>query len=137
MWRAFFNTLKVKELRNRLLFTALIIVLVRFASNIPCPGVDPAALEKFIRDVSASGSSSGGFMALIDLFSGGALAHFALGALGIMPYITASIIMQMLVPVLPALEKMQREGQEFKVKRLSRSWELLERSSHTFKNFRA
>ena len=107
MWRAFLNTLKVKELRNRLLFTALIIILVRFASNIPCPGVDPAALERFIREVSSSSGS--GFMALIDLFSGGALAHFALGALGIMPYITASIIMQLLVPVLPQLEKMQRE----------------------------
>ncbi len=111
MWRAFYNTLKVKELRNRLLFTALIIVIVRFASYIPCPGVDPAALENFIREVSASSSGSGGFMALIDLFSGGALAHFALGALGIMPYITASIIMQLLVPVIPQLEKMQREGE--------------------------
>lgn len=109
MWRAFLNILKVKELRNRLLFTALIIILVRFASNIPCPGVDPAALERFIREVSSSSGS--GFMALIDLFSGGALAHFALGALGIMPYITASIIMQLLVPVLPQLEKMQREGE--------------------------
>ena len=109
MLTAFLNTLKVKELRNRLLFTALIIVLVRFASNIPCPGVDPAALEKFITEVTAN--SSGGFMALIDLFSGGALAHFALGALGIMPYITASIIIQLLVPVLPQLEKMQREGE--------------------------
>ena len=109
MWRAFLNVLKVKELRNRLLFTALIIILVRFASNIPCPGVDPAALERFIREVSSSSGS--GFMALIDLFSGGALAHFALGALGIMPYITASIIMQLLVPVLPQLEKMQREGE--------------------------
>jgi len=111
MWRAFINILKVKELRTRLLFTALIIVLVRFASNIPCPGVDPAALAKFIREISAANSSSGGFMALIDIFSGGALAHFALGALGIMPYITASIIMQMMVPVLPVLEKMQREGE--------------------------
>ncbi len=109
MWKAFLNCLKVKELRNRLVFTILIIVLVRFASNIPCPGVDPAALERFIQEVSTS--SAGGFMALVDLFSGGALAHFALGALGIMPYITASIIMQLLVPVLPALEKMQREGE--------------------------
>ena len=111
MWRAFYNTLKVKELRNRLLFTALIIVIVRFASNIPCPGVDPAALKKFIGDIAASSKGSEGFMALIDLFSGGALAHFALGALGIMPYITASIIMQLLVPVIPQLEKMQREGE--------------------------
>ena len=67
MLTAFLNTLKVKELRNRLLFTALIIVLVRFASNIPCPGVDPAALEKFITEVTAN--SSGGFMALLAVTS--------------------------------------------------------------------
>ncbi len=108
MFAAFLNLWKVKELRNRLLFTALIIVLVRVASNIPCPGVDPAALEEYIKMVS--GSASGGFMAMIDLFSGGALAHFALGALGIMPYITASIIMQLLVPCIPMLEKTAREG---------------------------
>lgn len=111
MWRAFLNVLKVKELRTRLMFTALIIVLVRFSSNIPCPGVDPAALAKFIKEISASNATAEGLMAMIDLFSGGALAQFALGALGIMPYITASIIMQLLVPVLPALEKMQREGE--------------------------
>ena len=111
MWRAFINILKVKELRSRLLFTALIIVLVRVASNIPCPGINPAALERFIKDVTQSSGSEGGFVQLIDLFSGGALAHFALGALGIMPYITASIILQLLVPVIPQLEKMQREGE--------------------------
>jgi preprotein translocase subunit SecY len=99
----------VKELKNRLLFTALIIVLVRVASNIPCPGVDPAALENYLG--SLSGDSSGGVMAMIDLFSGGALTNFALGALGIMPYITASIILQLLVPVIPTLEKMSREGE--------------------------
>ena len=98
MWRAFLNALKVKDLRNRLLFTALIIVLVRFASSIPCPGVDPTALKEFIKSVTASSQSSGGVMAMIDLFSGGAMTHFALGALGIMPYITASIVMQLLVP---------------------------------------
>ena len=113
MWRAFLNVFKVKELRNRLLFTALIIVLVRFASSIPCPGVDPAALEKFVQNLA---SKSGGVMSMIDLFSGGALTHFALGALGIMPYITASIIMQLLVPVLPQLEKIQREGESGRAK---------------------
>ena len=97
MWRALLNAWKVKELRNRLLFTALIIVLVRFASSIPCPGVNPAALADFIDSVTKN-SSGGGVMAMVDLFSGGAMTHFALGALGIMPYITASIIMQLLVP---------------------------------------
>ncbi|MBO5822532.1 MAG: preprotein translocase subunit SecY [Lentisphaeria bacterium] len=111
MWRALLNAWKVKELRNRLLFTALIIVLVRFASWIPCPGVNPAALEEFISRVTESSRSSGGVMAAIDLFSGGAITHFALGALGIMPYITASIILQLLMPVIPALEKLQREGE--------------------------
>lgn len=112
MWRAFYNTLKVKELRNRLLFTAMIIVIVRVASTIPCPGVDMKALDAFFETLrSQNKDGSGGLMAMIDLFSGGALAHFALGALGIMPYITASIIMQLLVPVLPQLEKMQREGE--------------------------
>ena len=110
MWRALVNAWKVKELRNRLLFTALIIVLVRFASSIPCPGVNPTALGNFIRDVTA-GSNSGGVLGMIDLFSGGAMTHFALGALGIMPYITASIILQLLMPVIPALERLQREGE--------------------------
>lgn len=111
MFSAFKNIFMIKELRNRLLFTALIIVLVRFASNIPCPGVNPAALREFIGSMKQTSSGSGGIMDMIDLFSGGALGHFALGALGIMPYITASIIMQLLVPVLPSLEKIQREGE--------------------------
>ena len=114
MLRAFLNVFKVKELRTRLLFTALIIILVRFASSIPCPGVDPAALEKFSQSMAAK--NAGGVMGMIDVFSGGALTHFALGALGIMPYITASIIMQLLVPVLPQLEKIQREGESGRAK---------------------
>ena len=84
MLKAFLNVWGVKELRTRLLFTALIIVLVRFASSIPCPGVDPAALESYMSKL-ADNSGSGGLMSMIDLFSGGALEHFALGALGIMP----------------------------------------------------
>ena len=111
MWRAFLNAFKVKELRNRLLFTALIIVLVRVASSIPCPGVNPTALKNFIDSVTNTSENGGGVMAMIDLFSGGAMTHFALGALGIMPYITASIIMQLLVPVIPSLEKLQRDGE--------------------------
>ena len=110
MFAAFKNLWVVKELRNRLLFTALIIILVRVASNIPCPGVDPAALEDYLAQMAAKSGDANGLMAMIDLFSGGALAHFALGALGIMPYITASIILQLLVPVLPQLEKLSREG---------------------------
>jgi len=101
--------IKIKELRNRLLFTAGIIILVRFASNIPCPGVDPAALKAYFLLFSKD-SAGGMLMGMFDLFSGGALHQFALATLGIMPYITASIIMQLLVPVIPSLEKLQREG---------------------------
>ena len=123
MWRAFYNTLKVKELRNRLLFTALIIVIVRVASTIPCPGVDPKALDIFFETLrSQNKDGSGGLMAMIDLFSGGALAHFALGALGIMPYITASIIMQLMQGVVPKLSAWAKEGEtgQRKITRITR-----------------
>ncbi len=109
MFSAFLNMIKIKELRNRLLFTAGIIILVRFASNIPCPGVDPAALKAYFHLFSKD-TAGGMLMGMFDLFSGGALHQFALATLGIMPYITASIIMQLLVPVIPSLEKLQREG---------------------------
>ncbi|MDD3153314.1 MAG: preprotein translocase subunit SecY [Victivallaceae bacterium] len=110
MLSAFWNTLKVKEIRVRLLFTALIIVLVRFASNIPCPGVNSSALLEYTTKLREH-AGSGGIIDMLDLFSGGALENFALGALGIMPYITASIILQLLMPVLPSLEKIAREGE--------------------------
>ncbi len=110
MFKAFVNCFKVKELRTRILYTAGILVLCRIAANIPCPGVNTAALGDYFNDL-ASSSAAGGILNLVDLFSGGALQQFAIGALGIMPYISASIIMQLLVPVVPALEKLKREGE--------------------------
>jgi len=110
MIKAFFNAFKIKELRTRLLFTAGIIILVRVAANIPCPGVDPAALAEYFAKYG-SGGASGMFVSMFDMFSGGALQKFAIATLGIMPYISASIIMQLMVPVLPSLEKMSREGE--------------------------
>jgi len=110
MFAAFWNTLKIKELRNRLLFTAGIIVLIRVAANIPCPGIDPVALSTYFDANFGNAASSGGLLGMVDLFSGGALLKFALATLGIMPYITSSIVMQLLTPVLPSLEKMSREG---------------------------
>jgi preprotein translocase subunit SecY len=109
MIKAFFNILKIKELRSRLLFTAGIIILVRMAANIPCPGVDPKALSEYFGSLSQTGGS--GMLGMVDLFTGGALQKFAIATLGIMPYITSSIIMQLLVPVVPSLEKLQREGE--------------------------
>ncbi|OGV52954.1 MAG: preprotein translocase subunit SecY [Lentisphaerae bacterium GWF2_52_8] len=107
MFSAFANSLKVKELRSRILFTAGVIVLCRVAANIPCPGVDPAALKGYFEQF---GGDVGMLMGMFDMFSGGALQQFAVATLGIMPYISASIIMQLLVPVLPQLEKLKREG---------------------------
>jgi preprotein translocase subunit SecY len=109
MFSAFFNSLKVKELRYRILFAAGIIVLCRIASTIPCPGVDPQALNLYVAEITKS--SGGGVFGMFDLFSGGALQKFAVATLGIMPYISASIIMTLLTPVLPALEKLQRQGE--------------------------
>ena len=109
MFAAFVNMLKIKELRAKLLFTAGIVVITRFAANIPCPGVDPKALKAYVAGLTESGKS-GQLMEMFDIFSGGALQNFAVATLGIMPYITASIIMQLLTPTVPTLEKLQREG---------------------------
>jgi preprotein translocase subunit SecY len=110
MLAAFANLFKIKELRGRIFFTAGIIVLVRIAANIPCPAVDPSALNEYFKEFTAA-SAGGMFMGMFDMFSGGALQKFAIATLGIMPYISASIIMQLLTPVIPALEKIQREGE--------------------------
>jgi len=109
MFSAFFNAFKIKELRGRILFTAAVIVLCRVAANIPCPGVDTGNLNEYFKQFSAD-SASGMFMGMFDIFSGGALQHFAVATLGIMPYISASIIMQLVIPVIPSLEKLVREG---------------------------
>ncbi|OGV50423.1 MAG: preprotein translocase subunit SecY [Lentisphaerae bacterium GWF2_44_16] len=109
MFSAFLNSIKIKELRGRILFTAGIIILDRLAANIPCPGVDPSALKQYFSQFG-QGSAEGMFMGMFDIFSGGALQQFAIATLGIMPYISASIIMQLLTPVLPSLEKLAREG---------------------------
>lgn len=116
MFSAFINAFKIKELRTRIFFTAGVIVLCRIAANIPCPGVDTANLTKYFARLTTENSAAGQFMGLFDIFSGGALQNFAIGALGIMPYISASIIMQLLVPVLAPLEKLQREGESGRAK---------------------
>jgi len=110
MFKAFLNAFKIKELRAKILFTAGIIIMERVAANIPCPGVDPKALTDYLHKIGGDDVNNT-FMGMMDIFSGGALGKFAIGTLGIMPYISASIIMQLLVPVIPALEKMVREGE--------------------------
>ena len=109
MLSAYGNSLKIPELRKRILFTLGMIALARLAANIPCPGIDTAKLEDLFSQMR--GGTGGGLLNMVDLFSGGALQKFAAAALGIMPYITASIVMQLLMPVIPALEKLRQEGE--------------------------
>ena len=109
MLSAFTNSFKIPELRQRILFTIALIFLCRLISVIPTPGVN-AALLRTMMDRMAMSSGDVGFMGLLDLFSGGALTQAAIGALGIMPSISASIILQLLTAVVPALERLAREG---------------------------
>jgi preprotein translocase subunit SecY len=99
------NAWRVPELRRRLLFTAGVLAVYRLGSWVPAPGVNESALK------SLFGGSSGGVLQLLNLFSGSALSRFSLFALGIMPYVTASIIFQVLAVVVPSLERLQKEGE--------------------------
>src|SRR5690242_1273865 len=101
------NVWRVPELRRRLLFTAGVLAVYRFGSWVPAPGVDQQAINQFF----TSGAGSGGALSLLNLFSGSALSRFSLFALGIMPYVTASIIFQVLAVVVPSLERLQKEGE--------------------------
>jgi preprotein translocase subunit SecY len=108
MVSAFLNTVKIPELRRRILFTLAVIVIVRLGAAITTPGVNQAVLQEWFR-TSLSGSSGGSVAALLNLFSGGALENCAVFSLGIMPYISASIMMQLLTAVIPRLGRLARE----------------------------
>jgi preprotein translocase subunit SecY len=97
------NAWRVPELRRRVLFTAAILAVYRLGSWIPAPGVDQDQLQSLF--------AGGGILQLLNLFSGSALSRFSLFALGIMPYVTASIILQLLTVVIPTLERLQKEGE--------------------------
>jgi preprotein translocase subunit SecY len=99
------NAWRVPELRRRVLFTAMILGFYRLGSWIPTPGVDPDAIESYFE------GQGGTILGLLNIFSGGALSQFALFALGIMPYVTASIILQLMTVVIPRLEQLQKEGE--------------------------
>jgi preprotein translocase subunit SecY len=109
MLSAFRNALKIPELRGKILFTVAIIAVYRLGSHMPVPGVDFNAVHDFLQNPGSQDAN--GAFTLINLFSGGALTQFALFALGIMPYITSSIIMQLLGVVIPRLEQLQKEGE--------------------------
>src|ERR1700749_2499426 len=98
------NAWRVPELRKRLLFTAGILAVYRFGSWVPAPGVNQAALTSFF-------GNQGGVLQLLNLFSGSALPRFSIFALGIMPYVTASIIFPGMAVVVPSLDRLQKEGE--------------------------
>ncbi|MBO7618465.1 MAG: preprotein translocase subunit SecY [Bacteroidales bacterium] len=99
------NIFKIEELRKRILFTVLIILVYRFGSFVVIPGVDPNQLSIIQR------SSEGGLLGLLNMFSGGAFGNASIFALGIMPYITASIIIQLLGMAVPYFQRLQKEGE--------------------------
>jgi preprotein translocase subunit SecY len=103
----FTNIFKIQELRERILFTAALLIVVRLGSHITIPGVDARILADYIRK-----SGEGTLFGLYDLFVGGAFSNAAVFALGIMPYISASIVIQLLGAVVPYFQKLQKEGED-------------------------
>jgi preprotein translocase subunit SecY len=105
MLQTILSALRSPDLRKKLLFTAFILAIYRFGSFVPVPGVDTAALQAAIEERGST------LLDFLNLFAGGALTRFAVFALGIMPYITASIILQLMTVVIPTLERLQKEGE--------------------------
>lgn len=103
MLQALLNAFRIPDLRNKLLFTLGLLVAFRFIAHVPMPGVNLAALERLFDENQ--------FVGFLDLFSGGALASFSIASMGVYPYITSSIIMQLLVPVIPRLTELSKEGE--------------------------
>ncbi len=109
MLSAFTNSLKIPELRQRIIFTIAMLFIARVGANIPLPGFDPSPIRDFFADVANTGAG-GGLLGLYNMFTGGALLNGAIFALGIMPYISASIIMQLMGAVFPTIARLQQEG---------------------------
>ena len=99
------NIFKIPELKNRVLFTLILLAVYRIGAHIPTPGINCEELSKFLLE------RGGAMMGFFDMFSGGALSRVTIFALGIMPYISASIIFQLLTVVIPALGRLAKEGE--------------------------
>src|ERR1700735_3930276 len=109
MLTAFLQAFRTPDLRKKLLFTLFIIAVFRLGCSLPTPGISEKAVNACLNVASTSGSA--GLFQLVNLFSGGSLLKLTVFALGIMPYITASIILQLLAVVIPRLETLRQEGQ--------------------------
>lgn len=101
--QAAIDSIRISDLRGKILFTLALLTIYRFIAHVPIPGVDTALLDQQFRDDQLLG--------FLDLFSGGALRRLSVAALGVYPYITASIVMQLLTPVVPRLQQLSREGE--------------------------
>lgn len=108
MFNSISNIFKIPDLKKKILFTALILIIYRLGSFVPVPGINSSALKEFLAGAGASGN----MFSMFDLFVGGNLQRASIFALGIMPYITTSIVIQLLGSVVPALEKLRKEGAE-------------------------
>ncbi|HWA84600.1 MAG TPA: preprotein translocase subunit SecY [Opitutus sp.] len=108
MFSAFTNSLKIPELRSRIFYTLALLFVARVGAHIPLPGIDTHPLQRFFQDQTASGG--GALVGLYNMFTGGALVKGAVCALGIMPYISAQIIFQLMTAVVPGLSRLQQEG---------------------------
>ena len=117
MFSAFTNSLKIPELRQRIFFTLALLFIARVGANIPLPGVDPTPIKEFFEWRAEQSEDEGNdILGFYNMFTGGALLNGALFALGIMPYISASIIMQLMGAVFPQLARLQQEGEPGRVK---------------------
>ncbi|HET8632361.1 MAG TPA: preprotein translocase subunit SecY [Thermomicrobiales bacterium] len=104
MLQAVFNAFKIPDLRRKIIFTLVMLLIFRFVAHIPVPGVDRQALDNLLNQNQLLG--------MLNLFSGSALRQFSIAAMGVYPYITASIIMQLLQPIIPRLEELSKEGEQ-------------------------
>ncbi len=109
MWQSISNIFKIPDLKKKILFTAMILAIYRLGSFIPIPGINAQALKQFLESASSSG---GNLFGMFDLFVGGNLGRASVFALGIMPYITTSIVIQLLGGVIPFFERLKKEGAE-------------------------
>src|SRR5258706_3224371 len=108
MISAFTNTFKIPELRNRVIFTLVLLIVVRIGAAITCPGVNATVIQAWFSS-QVNNQSGGTVAALFNIFSGGALENCAVFSLGVMPYISASIMLQLLTAVIPQLGKLAKE----------------------------
>ena len=108
MLAALGNLFKIPDLKKKILFTLGMVAIYRIGAYIPTPGIDGAKLAQFFDNIART--QGGTLFGIMNMFSGGAMARLTIFALGIMPYISASIILQLLTAVVPALEKLAKEG---------------------------